>query len=151
LPFYSLQLRSDFDVIGLRKLARGSRDPDPTRRLLALAEIYDGGARSDAAWIGGGTKRSGGDFSGYQPGDPYNCCIFGYIRHNWPGARESDEGGVRTVRRVLSAACTPPPLSRRRPGHAGDSHRRGAGKVDQPAEAALRHQDNCQELACDTA
>ena len=36
-------LRSDFDTIGLRMLARRSRDPDQTRRLLALAEIYDGG------------------------------------------------------------------------------------------------------------
>jgi hypothetical protein len=46
-------LRSDFDAIGLRMLARRSRDPDQTRRLLALAEIYDGGSRPDAARIGG--------------------------------------------------------------------------------------------------
>jgi putative transposase len=46
-------LRSDFDTIGLRMLARRSRDPDQTRRLLALAEIYDGGSRPDAARIGG--------------------------------------------------------------------------------------------------
>ena len=39
--------------MSLRRLARGSRDPDQTRRLLALAEIYDGGSRSDAARIGG--------------------------------------------------------------------------------------------------
>jgi transposase len=32
---------------------RRSRDPDQTRRLLALAEIYDGRSRSDAAQIGG--------------------------------------------------------------------------------------------------
>ena len=46
-------LRSDFDSALLRKLARQSRDPDQIRRLLALAEIYDGGSRSDAARIGG--------------------------------------------------------------------------------------------------
>src|ERR1700731_3612509 len=46
-------LRSDFDTIGLRMLARRSRDPDQTRRLLALAEIYDGGPRPDEARIGG--------------------------------------------------------------------------------------------------
>jgi hypothetical protein len=34
-------------------LARRSRDPDQTRRLLALAEIYDGGSRPNAARIGG--------------------------------------------------------------------------------------------------
>lgn len=46
-------LRFDFDAALLRKLARGSDDPDQTRRLLALAEIYEGGSRSDAARIGG--------------------------------------------------------------------------------------------------
>jgi hypothetical protein len=44
-----IPLRSDFDAALLRKLARGSRDPDQTRRLLALAEIYDGGSRSDGS------------------------------------------------------------------------------------------------------
>jgi len=48
-----IPLRSDFDTALLRRLARRSRDPDQTRRLLALAEIYDGGSRSDAARIGG--------------------------------------------------------------------------------------------------
>jgi len=48
-----IPLRSDFDAGLLRKLARQSRDPDQTRRLLALAEIYHGGSRSDAARIGG--------------------------------------------------------------------------------------------------
>src|SRR2546421_5481895 len=46
-------LRSDFDAAQLHKLARGSRDPDQTRRLLALAEVYAGGSRSGAARIGG--------------------------------------------------------------------------------------------------
>jgi transposase len=46
-------LRPDFDAALLRRLARQSRDPDQTRRLLALAEIYDGGPRSNAARIGG--------------------------------------------------------------------------------------------------
>lgn len=51
----AVPLRSDFDAALLRKLARGSDDPDQTRRLLALSEIYDGGSRSDAARIGGVT------------------------------------------------------------------------------------------------
>jgi hypothetical protein len=46
-------LRSDFDATQLHKLARGSRDSDQTRRLLALAEVYAGGSRSDTARIGG--------------------------------------------------------------------------------------------------
>ena len=46
-------LRSDYDAGRLRGLARRSRDPDQTRRLLALAAVYDGGARSDGAAVGG--------------------------------------------------------------------------------------------------
>ena len=47
-----IRLRSDFDAARLRDLAKRSRDPDQTRRLLALAVIYEGGSRADAARIG---------------------------------------------------------------------------------------------------
>ena len=47
-----LRLRCDFDAARLRALAKRSRDPDQTRRLLALAVIYEGGSRADAARIG---------------------------------------------------------------------------------------------------
>lgn len=46
-------LRDDFDAPRLRVLAKASRDPDQLRRLLSLAEIYDGGSRGDAARLGG--------------------------------------------------------------------------------------------------
>jgi len=45
-------LRSDFDAPRVRTLAKGLRDPDQTRRLLALAAIYDGATRTEAARIG---------------------------------------------------------------------------------------------------
>ena len=48
-----ISLRDDFDAEVLRRLAKTSGDANQTRRLLALAVIYDGGARSDAARIGG--------------------------------------------------------------------------------------------------
>jgi transposase len=48
-----IPLRPDHDGPGLRSLARQSRDADQTRRLLALALIYDGGSRSAAAKLGG--------------------------------------------------------------------------------------------------
>jgi len=51
-------LRQDFDGAVLRRLARGSKDGGQARRLLALAEIYDGGTRTAAARIGGGTLQS---------------------------------------------------------------------------------------------
>src|ERR1700732_3304645 len=46
-------LRGDFNGASLRALAKKSRDGNRTRRLVAIAEIYDGGSRSDAARIGG--------------------------------------------------------------------------------------------------
>lgn len=46
-------VRGDYDAVQLRELAKRSADADQTRRLLALAAIYDGGARSEAAKIGG--------------------------------------------------------------------------------------------------
>jgi hypothetical protein len=49
-----IRLRGDFDAAALRGLAKGSRDPGQTRRLLSLAEIHDGGARGDASEVGGG-------------------------------------------------------------------------------------------------
>jgi transposase len=48
-----LPLRGDYDAKALRRLAKGSDDADQTRRLLALASVYDGGSRSAAAAIGG--------------------------------------------------------------------------------------------------
>ena len=45
--------REDFDGAGLRRFAKATNDAAQGRRLLALAGIYDGGARSDAARIGG--------------------------------------------------------------------------------------------------
>jgi putative transposase len=45
-------LRDDFEGPDLRRLARSSRDAGQSRRLLSLAEIYDGGKRLDAARIG---------------------------------------------------------------------------------------------------
>jgi hypothetical protein len=46
-------LRSDYDAVRLRQLAHRSKDAPQTRRLLALAVIYEGGSRSQAAAIGG--------------------------------------------------------------------------------------------------
>ena len=46
-----IPLWADYDGMMHRRLAKASSDAIRTRRLLALAEIYDGGARSDAARI----------------------------------------------------------------------------------------------------
>lgn len=44
--------REDFYAADLRQLARASRDAGQSRRLLAVAAIYEGGGRSEAALIG---------------------------------------------------------------------------------------------------
>jgi transposase len=54
----AVELRKDFDAARLRRLARRSKDSGQARRLLALAEIYDGGSRTDAARLGGVTLQS---------------------------------------------------------------------------------------------
>ena len=49
----AIPLRTDYDAAALRRLAKASSDSNQTRRLLALAAIYDNGSRTDAARIGG--------------------------------------------------------------------------------------------------
>src|SRR5256886_12970053 len=48
-----IPLRRDFDASQLRSLARRTNDGPQARRLLALAAIYDGATRTEAAKIGG--------------------------------------------------------------------------------------------------
>ena len=48
-----IALREDFDGLALRGLAKRTGNANQSRRLLALAEIYDAGSRGQAARIGG--------------------------------------------------------------------------------------------------
>lgn len=48
-------LRTDYDAALFRLAARESKDAGQSRRLLALAAIYDGASRTEAASIGGVT------------------------------------------------------------------------------------------------
>ena len=50
-----LPLRADFGASQLRSFARKSKDAPQARRLLALAAIYEGATRTEAARIGGVT------------------------------------------------------------------------------------------------
>jgi len=49
----AIALRMDFTTAGLRALAGKTKDAKQARRLLALAAIYDGKPREEAARIGG--------------------------------------------------------------------------------------------------
>ena len=48
-------LRDDYGAAGLRAAARKTKDAGQARRLLAVAAIYDGSSRTEAAEIGGVT------------------------------------------------------------------------------------------------
>ena len=50
-----IPLRSDFDARMVRAVARRSKDGPQARRLLALAAIYEGASRTEAAKVGGVT------------------------------------------------------------------------------------------------
>ena len=47
-----IPLRPDFDAFVLRAIAKKTKDGAQARRLLALAAIYDGSSRTQAAAIG---------------------------------------------------------------------------------------------------
>ena len=51
----AIALRSDFDAVAVRSWAKTSKDGPQARRLLALAAIYEGASRTEAAKIGGVT------------------------------------------------------------------------------------------------
>ena len=85
-----IPLRTDYDAARLRLAARESKDAGQTRRLLALAAIYDGASRTEAAAVGGVTLQivrdwvlklnAGGpealvDYRG--PGPPRRCRRYG--------------------------------------------------------------------------
>ena len=50
-----IPLRADFDAFAARVCAKNSKDGPQARRLLALAAIYDGASRTDAARLAGVT------------------------------------------------------------------------------------------------
>ena len=55
-----IPLRRDFDASQLRSLARRTNNGPQARRLLALAAIYDGATRTEAAKIDASGFRSSG-------------------------------------------------------------------------------------------
>jgi transposase len=57
-----IALRQDYDAARLRRICRKSDDANQVRRLLALAMIYEGGSRTEAAEAGGVTLQVVGDW-----------------------------------------------------------------------------------------
>jgi hypothetical protein len=53
----ALVLRADDDALALRRSTKASRDADQTRRLLALAAIYNSDSRAEAAELAAVTRQ----------------------------------------------------------------------------------------------
>ena len=49
----AIKLRDDYDAAQTRRLAARAKDPDQVRRLLALAAVYEGRSRAEAAELAG--------------------------------------------------------------------------------------------------
>ena len=90
-------LRPDFNAEDLRALAKSSRDPAQTRRLLALSAIDAGGSRSAAAALGGVGLQTVRDwvvaFNAHGPD--------GLIGGKAPGARPRLDAERREALRVV--------------------------------------------------
>ena len=93
-----IPLRPDFNAPRVRALARRSKDAAQTRRLLALASIYEGARRTEAAAIGGVTLQIVRDwvlkFNAHGPA--------GLIDRKAPGP----EPKLKSEHRVALAALT---------------------------------------------
>jgi transposase len=90
-------LRPDYDAAALRALAKSSREPDQTRRLLALSAIYAGGSRSEAAALGGVGLQTMRDWVLAFNADGPDGLIGGKA----PGARPRLNADLRAVLKAL--------------------------------------------------
>jgi transposase len=100
----ALRLREDYGAGDLRALAKASRDANQTRRLLALAAIYDGVSRGAAAAIGGVQRQTVRDwvaaFNAHGPA--------GLVDGKAPGQRPLLDGEQRAaLQRVVEAGPNP--------------------------------------------
>jgi transposase len=103
-------LRQDYDAAKLRDLAKRSTDAKQTRRLLALAVIYEGARRTQAAKIGGVTLQVIRDwvlrFNAQGPGGLIDRKAPGAVpkltgAHRAALARMVDEGPIPAVHGVV--------------------------------------------------
>ena len=102
----AIALRNDFNGPALRGLGKATKEGQ-ARRLLALAEIYDGGSRSDASRIGGVGLQTVRDwvlrFNARGPA--------GLIDGKAPGnASKLDDAQRRAQRRALADIVEPGPI-----------------------------------------
>src|SRR5579859_4765630 len=95
----AIGLRDDFDGAALRRLSRATKIANRARRLLALAEIYDGSSRTTAARIGGvGCRLDRVPRGGVRA--PSSC----YLGRVWPFDGQAATAGSLTKGSSLKGA-----------------------------------------------
>ncbi len=114
-----IPLRSDFDALQLRTIARKTKSGPLARGLLALAAVYDEATRTEAAKIGGLTLHIVRDwvmkFNAHGTRGPHRQegarPAFEAQRYPSGGARQDDRGGSNpgdSRRRALAAHLSLP-------------------------------------------
>jgi transposase len=96
----AIRIRQDFDAAALRRLATTVKDAGQARRLLALAAVYDGKDREEAARIGGMDRQTLRDWV-----HRFNQCgPDGLINAKSPGRRPKlSKEQMEELRRLVEA------------------------------------------------
>jgi hypothetical protein len=136
----AVQVRGDYHAARLRELAKRSADAAQPRHLLALAAIYAGGSRSEAATIGGVGRQTVRDwvlaFNAAGPSGLINGKVLG--------------------KRLRSAACgtSPSRVCGPRPGLVGPAarpiraHVIACGRHPRPFQPSRRYRTEACDWAC---
>jgi len=118
---FAVVVRQDYDAAQLGAIARVSKDAQQVRRLLALAAVYDGAGRSEAAGLGGRDRQILRDWA---------------LRFNAEGPRRADRpqsvGSQTEAHAGAVVDRSAPRGGRPDPGHArgGSLAAGGSGRVD---------------------
>lgn len=93
----AVPLRDDFVAADLRRLAKSCKDPRQIRRLLALAGVYDGMSRADAARIGAMDRQTLRDWvHRFNEAGPQ-----GVINRTGPRRRRLNEAQMRELAQLV--------------------------------------------------
>ncbi len=95
----ALALREDFNAVELRRLARRCRDDRQCCRLLAIAAVYDGASRTQAARAGGMDRQTLRDWV-----HRFNADGPDGLKDRWAGkARRLTEAQMRELAGIVEA------------------------------------------------
>ena len=125
----AIPLRADCSAEQLRSAAKVSKDAAQVRRLLALAAIYDGASRTEAAWVGPVTVQIARDwvvkFNAQGPAGLIDLCQWLWEEHQ-----------VMVAKRMLSRELRR--MGYRKPSARPRHHAQREGAIDAFEETSPR-------------